>query len=281
MNEVSSLSKNLLDILQCPFCNRALQFQPHKFICNGCNSIYTYGEIYDFRLPRKKNHSIHHCLGSKPPKHFKFNYLSMKDDPEVNYGNTPVPYHLTKELMSHFPKAKTSNSLMLDLGCADSPQKKVCEIAGFEYIGLDYSNSKATILGDAHSLPFKDNSFEFVLSIAVLEHLINPFVALSEVFRVLKKNGKFIGTVAFMEPFHCDSYYHFTHLGLLSSLNNAGFVIESISPTENWTAIDAIKKMIISGSDDSDTWKKLNREIRKNSNILNYNGSYSFIAYKR
>ncbi len=41
--------------------------------------------------------------------------------------------------------------------------------------------------GSAYKLPFKDNSFDMVLCLEVLEHLDNPAKALSEIARVSKK----------------------------------------------------------------------------------------------
>lgn len=45
------------------------------------------------------------------------------------------------------------------------------------------------------SLPFQDNSFDAVVMAEVLEHLPYPIITLSEIKRVLKTNGKFIGNV--------------------------------------------------------------------------------------
>jgi len=45
---------------------------------------------------------------------------------------------------------------------------------------------KNPVKADAHYLPFKDDSFEEVYSHHVLEHLDNPFKALSEMIRVAR-----------------------------------------------------------------------------------------------
>ena len=48
---------------------------------------------------------------------------------------------------------------------------------------------KPTVYADAHYLPFKDETFNRVLCLHIIEHLKRPFDALLEVKRVLKKSG--------------------------------------------------------------------------------------------
>jgi ubiquinone/menaquinone biosynthesis C-methylase UbiE len=134
---------------------------------------------------------------------------------------------------------------MLDLGCGEGLHRGVCEHAGFEYVGVDIRHQKAHILGDAHALPFADNSFDFILSIATLEHLRNPFIALREAHRVLKPGGKLLGSVAFLEPFHDLSYFHHSHHGLHYLLQNADFNIKSIGPEGDWPVLRALAEMIL------------------------------------
>ena len=74
-----------------------------------------------------------------------------------------------------------------------------------------------------HSIPFAEKSIDLVLSMAVLEHIQYPFIYSKEVHRILKTNGTFIGSVAFLEGFHSNSYYHHTHYGTYNTLSTSGF----------------------------------------------------------
>ena len=58
------------------------------------------------------------------------------------------------------------------------------------------------VLGDALALPFRDESFDFVLASAVWEHLSDPFRAAREVWRVLKPGGQVGVDCNFVFPYH-------------------------------------------------------------------------------
>ena len=62
---------------------------------------------------------------------------------------------------------------------------------------------------DAHALPFEDNTFDFVYSLAVFEHLHSPWIAAEEIFRVLKPGGKVYILTAFMQHLHGYPHHYF------------------------------------------------------------------------
>ena len=64
-----------------------------------------------------------------------------------------------------------------------------------------------------------------------------------ETWRVLRPGGTFLGSVAFLEPFHMNSFYHHTHLGLINTLTVAGFQNISVMPSRAWTGLVAFIQM--------------------------------------
>lgn len=89
------------------------------------------------------------------------------------------------------------------------------------------------IKGDVHHLPFNDSTFDLVYSAATFEHYYDPWQVAREVHRVMKPGGLFFGLIAFLQPWHGDSYYHFTHLGTRQMLSVAGFEVIDIRAGEH------------------------------------------------
>ncbi len=107
-----------------------------------------------------------------------------------------------------------SNDLYtLDIGCANSPYSKYFK----NRKGFDIANGPGVdVVGDAHSLPFKDGEFAQILCTEVLEHLHTPEKAIAEMYRVLKPGGTILLTTRFIFPIHDapHDYYRYTKYGL-------------------------------------------------------------------
>ena len=74
---------------------------------------------------------------------------------------------------------------------------------------------RSNFICDAHDLPFKDASFDGVIAQAVLEHVLDPWRAAAEIYRVLKPGGTVYAETPFMQQVHSGRYdfTRFTHLG--------------------------------------------------------------------
>src|SRR6185436_3112405 len=88
------------------------------------------------------------------------------------------------------------------------------------------------VVGDAHALPFRPDVFDFMFSLAVLEHLRQPFVAAAEMTRVLRPGGYLYAECAFVFPFHGHPHHYFnaTHLGLAELFGSLTPVRAGVAP---------------------------------------------------
>jgi SAM-dependent methyltransferase/uncharacterized protein YbaR (Trm112 family) len=83
------------------------------------------------------------------------------------------------------------------------------------------------IVGDAHNLPYVDNSVDAIYCEAVFEHLHTPVLAANEIFRVLKKGGKAFICTPFLQAYHGfpHHYQNFTLTGHVNLFKTAGLHI--------------------------------------------------------
>jgi SAM-dependent methyltransferase len=133
---------------------------------------------------------------------------------------------------------------VLDWGCGTAEYRPlVTDVLRDRYVGVDRDGRDADVLTDVHVLPFRDASFDHVITNAVLEHTANPFVAVREVARVLKPGGVFSGSVAFMEPYHHRSYFHPSPDGVAHVMGTAGLDLEGLWPQETWTVFQSLADM--------------------------------------
>lgn len=106
-----------------------------------------------------------------------------------------------------------------------------------EVVSFDIQRGPAVdVVGDLEEMPFADGEFDGILNIAVLEHCKHPWLAVSEMARVLKAGGRLICCVPFMQPVHNypGDYYRFTPQGITSLLKENGFDVSSKEYTHSF-----------------------------------------------
>ena len=199
-------------LLQCPDCGGELAGET-DLVCQACGYQPSGEGCRDLRPHAPAVCAVQHSRVMPASVAEQLRQLDVAP-PAVTYDG-PAANRDSSELLSEVMGYAAPGAAVLDLGCGPRDQATPMEYLGYRYLGVDYSGKDADLLVDAHALPFKLASFDVVFSYAVLEHLHNPFVALSEIVRVLKPGGIFIGTVSQGEPFH-DSYFHHTPWGVLS-----------------------------------------------------------------
>ncbi len=85
------------------------------------------------------------------------------------------------------------------------------------------------VVGDVYELPYADGVVDCIHCEAVLEHLELPDQAVSEMHRVLCKNGLLFAATPFLQAYHGfpDHYQNYTHTGHRRLFERAGFTIIS------------------------------------------------------
>jgi SAM-dependent methyltransferase len=94
------------------------------------------------------------------------------------------------------------------------------------------TRTNVDIFSPLHEIPRVDGTFDCVICIAVLEHVINPVEVVREMFRVTKPGGYIVASVPFLQPEHKipTDYQRYTKDGLRVLFENAGFVVEEVRP---------------------------------------------------
>ncbi|MFH1397093.1 MAG: class I SAM-dependent methyltransferase [Candidatus Omnitrophota bacterium] len=98
-------------------------------------------------------------------------------------------------LFTKLPKGK-----VLDLGCGDGDYAKRLKDLGFDVIAGDIDMARFRYKNEIEfkhcditkEMPFSANYFDYVLLMEVVEHLINPYLVIPEINRIIKNNGSLI-----------------------------------------------------------------------------------------
>ncbi len=148
----------------------------------------------------------------------------------LNYLNWT---HLKKSIEETAPYLKGKCA---DIGSGNSPYKKYIINNVDEYISIDkgnihkhmFSSSKEKFIdADIKKLPFDENTFDSVILTQVLEHIDEPFKALDEIKRVIKKDGILVLSVPFIYQAHATPYdfFRFSEFGLKKLCKDYNFEI--------------------------------------------------------
>lgn len=155
------------------------------------------------------------------------------------------PYDAIQRVIHRYNFAyKHGKGKVLEIGCGEGYGLSYLSRNAEIIVGGDYSfetlikskeknyckNNIEYVCLDAQRLPFQDNTFDTVLALELIEHLINPKAFLKEVRRVLKSSGVLIlstpnGEVKRpIEPYHTKLFIVEELMDILkkSGFNNIG-----------------------------------------------------------
>jgi SAM-dependent methyltransferase len=133
---------------------------------------------------------------------------------------------------------------VLDVGCGFMPYKKLIEANPkvAKYIGMDleqpayYGQIVPDLKWNGREIPLDDENVDCVMATEFLEHYAEPEIALREIRRVLKPNGRLFATVPFVWNLHEIPFdeYRYTPYSIERHFKNAGFQEIKIKALGGW-----------------------------------------------
>ncbi len=140
------------------------------------------------------------------------------------FSNKSILRIFQKEIFKEF-KIKGD---VIEFGASHEIYKNFCNI-NLENCNITYSNidspNKEFFYFDLQKDNFIDIKYDFAVIFNVLEHLLNPNLALKNLSKILKKNGKIIGSTPFIFRIHGapKDYSRFTKDHLIELLKSNNF----------------------------------------------------------
>ena len=182
--------------LICPSSKKTIgYFENDRFVCE--DQSFLLSSVYKpiMGVPNMKSGSS---------KEEKINFLEEAESlPMQDSNDLEIPL---------IQEALNSGEFVLELGAGVDK----CDYSKLIKTDAYLYSTDLHCLADAHSLPFEDNTFGYVYSLAVFEHLHSPWIAAKEIYRVLKPGGKVFTLTAFMQHLHGypNHFFNMTTSGL-------------------------------------------------------------------
>jgi SAM-dependent methyltransferase len=192
--------RRLSEVFQCPNCgSKQLTISELDIGCISCDKRY---KIVD-----------------EVPVFYLDPVLSA--EPIGLVSANPYPDHVVNCIRS-------VSGLILDYGAGGRPYgyENVVQVEIWKYGFTD-------VVVDKHTpLPFKEDSFSAVISLAVIEHVTDPRFYVNEIERVLRPGGIAHIDSAFLQPVHAypDHYFNTTMAGLKELFRKFEIVAAGVRP---------------------------------------------------
>jgi hypothetical protein len=208
--------KHLLSVLVCPTCHGPIEL--HSPACGVCGRpVEWMSEVPSFLGPR----------------------------PSPLSRGEPVSRHPALDNIVPDYLDVGGEGLFLDSGAGWPPKGRG------NVIQLEIERFPSTnVVADGAELPFADETFDGIVSHAVMEHVRDPFGYARELVRVLKPGGRFICHSAFLQPVHAypDHYFNTTLEGLKVLFKGVKIVEAGVAPFQlPWLALEWILRSYCAG----------------------------------
>jgi len=126
----------------------------------------------------------------------------------LGFGGNPIAAsNCTRFVQLLKDEAERPAVLVIGGGTIGAGADELYGDSSIDLVGTDvYASPHTTLVADAHRLPFDDGVFDGVWVQAVLEHVLEPALVVSEIHRVLRCEGLVYAETPFMQQVHERAY---------------------------------------------------------------------------
>lgn len=174
------MRRGLDDLLACPVCKGDVVRNGDRLLCGACPKAYPIVNGVPVMFPD----------GGVP---------TITHESELITADTYFPWVHRVVLQSLL-----DDQIVLEVGSGNMAIDDPCVIRMDVHL-----TAHVDIVADAHFLPFKNDVFDFIFSLAVFEHLRQPFAAAAEIRRTLKDGGYTYNECNFVFAYHGYPHHYF------------------------------------------------------------------------
>lgn len=199
--------------LRCPRCGGALLSQPGTLSCSHPEAPHAFRLVDGVPILLNPERSLFRDSDFAPRAATTFKQsatMAMRigallPSPSRDVAKERCFQHLAAELTTR-PSAHR-RVLVVGSGDGSATYGALAGVEDCEILETDVSLAgSARIVCDASDLPFADASFDAVVCVAVLEHVLEPQRCVDEIHRVLRDDGLVYATTPFMQQVHMGEY---------------------------------------------------------------------------
>lgn len=216
------IADSIKDNLRCPLCKDALLFAAAGYSCQNKACGRFYAVIQGTPVFLDKSFSVFPEAQSRPaaPGTGSTAYARLRSIvaplvPTISRNHSGAKNY--RELSSLLFRENPEPVVLIIGGAAlGSGIEELLSKPGLRTVETDVIlGGRASLICDAHALPFTDKTFDAVVAQAVLEHVLDPSICVKEFHRVLKDRGLVYAETPFIQQVHLKRYdfTRFTHLG--------------------------------------------------------------------
>lgn len=165
----------------------------------------------------------------------KKNWQAINDkfiDKDDYFYLTPSHLSFYKTLLPVIKKYAKGNLIDLGAGKLILRNFVLPIVSKYQSLDIKKTHPELDFVANIEKMPLKNNSFDSILCIQVLEHAPSFWLALDEIARILKKDGVLILSVPHLSYLHGApfDYYRFTKFALKKLLSERKMKIIKIIP---------------------------------------------------